>query len=82
MNHNEFLYSKLRAKMTAVNPNVLIQATSEHQRHLDSKEDFCTYVQQAIQIAHLMHVHSPKRKPKREPKPLAQGPFLKKEQAS
>ena len=74
LNHNEFLYSKLRAKMTAVNPNVLIQAASEHQRHLDSREDFPTYVQQAIQIAHLMQVHSSKR----EPKPLAQGPPSKK----
>ena len=40
LNHNEFLYSKLRAKMTAVNPNVLIQAASEHKRHLNSRRIF------------------------------------------
>ena len=56
LNHNEFLYTKLRAKMTAINTNVLIQAASELQRHLDSMEDFPTYVQQAIQIAHLSYV--------------------------
>ena len=40
LNHNECLYSKLRAKMTGVNPNVLIQAASEHKRHLNSRRIF------------------------------------------
>ena len=74
LDHNEFLYSKLRAKMTAVNPNILIQAASEYQRNLDSTADFPTYVQQAIQIAHHVQVNSPKR----EAKTPHQGPPSKK----
>ena len=40
LNHDEFLHSKVRAKMTVVNPNVHIQAASEHQRHINSRGIF------------------------------------------
>ena len=54
LDHNEFLYAKLRAKMTSVSPNILIQIMSERQLNLDNTATFAVYVQQANLVAHRM----------------------------
>ena len=54
LDHNEFLYAKLRAKMTSVIPNILIQIMSAHQLNLDNTATFAVCVQQANLVAHRM----------------------------
>lgn len=61
LDQNEFVYGKLRSKMTAARTNILMLAASEFQMHLDKTAPFEAYVDQAIQIAHRVQSSSPKR---------------------
>ena len=73
--HNEFLCSKLRSKMNAVRPNILLFAASEILQQLDPIATFNEYVQQATQIAHRVQASSPMcaanpTAPKQTPPPM------------
>ena len=69
VDQNEFVYTKLRQKMTAVRANILMHAASEYQLQLDHAASFDVYVQQALNIAHRVQAS-----PKREASPLRQAP--------
>ena len=68
VDQNEFLYQKLRQKITAVRPDILMHAASEFQLHLDHTGSFDAYVQQAIAIAHRVQVASPPKRASSPPK--------------
>ena len=58
-NGNEYIYSKLRAKLTAVRSDMLIIASAELNLKLDSTASFDEYVQHALKNAHHVQAKSP-----------------------